>query len=89
MAEGDTPVAFTDVVQDFPPVETQAQVATAYADHYGGQRIDPADLLPLEDTATLYGDHMRAHNASGLPWSVPHDHSDARLNGFGIHGHAV
>ena len=88
---GDTPIVFTDITAypDFPPVETQAQVAAAYADRYGGQRIDPADLLPLEDTASLYGDHIAAHNASGLPWGDTHDHRDARLNALLIHSHLV
>ena len=79
VADVSTPVAFTDVVQDFPPVETLAQVAAAYADRYS---------LPDDIIDTIYGDHIAAHNASGLPWGDAHDHGDARLNGLLIHGHS-
>ena len=49
---------------DFPPVETQAQVAAAYADRYSGQTRPDTDAV----TDSIYGDHIAAHNASDLPW---------------------
>ena len=73
----------TAVDPDFPPVETQAQVAAAYADHYSGQTRPDTDAV----TDSIYGDHIAAHNASGQPWGPRHDHGDARLNGLLIHAH--
>ena len=83
VADVDTPIVFTDVVQDFPPVETLAQVAAAYADRYAPQ----PDTDDITVTDSLYGDHIAAHNASGLPWGNTHDHGDALLNALLIHSH--
>ena len=69
---------------DFPPVETQAQVAAAYVDRYSGQTRPDTDAV----TDSIYGDHITDHNANDLPWGTTHNHLNARINALLIHGHS-
>ena len=89
VAEGGTsPTAsradHTHKMQDFPPVETQAQVAAAYADRYSGQPRPDTDAV----TDSIYGDHITDHNANDLPWGTTHNHLNARINALLIHSHS-